>query len=232
MGKALTQVKDFLNYLGANADDHGRTHVSLIRATWNSRDKKRIFTWGTVLVVAIVATTLADFLLPHTRLWTTAKWLIAGIPAVYTGASLMYMASYAAGEYLTEKSGGTWVPIKDREFFSRKVRIWAVCLTNVFVVAVVTLMSSSNMFAGSFITYATIAFLFASLPFLHKTEEEREAEEFGVRDGRTRKYDERKEAYSANVAERKEEARKAAASKPSFRDRLLGIKPESEPETE
>lgn len=29
MGKALTQVKDFLNYLGANADDHGRTHVSL-----------------------------------------------------------------------------------------------------------------------------------------------------------------------------------------------------------
>ena len=44
MGKALTQIKDFLNYLGANADDHGRTHVSLIRATWNSRDKKRIFT--------------------------------------------------------------------------------------------------------------------------------------------------------------------------------------------
>ena len=225
MGKLAERLQDFGDYLDQNLEDRGRTHLSFIKATRNTKDKKQILTWVTILIAGLIAGVAVDLTLPNILLVTIPKWVLIGAPVMYTGGTLTYLAAYATGQWLTDKTGGQWVPVKMQPWASPRLRLWAVVMFAVLMTVWVFYAAAADNPLWTFNGFLPITFMLTFTSFLLRTEDEKEAESFGIRDDRTREHDEAAKKRAEKIAERKEKAKAKAAKRVSFTDRLLGNKP-------
>lgn len=229
----FTQTADnTYEYFNAIIDTRGRSHIQTIMRTWNTRDKKKIAVWVTVLLFTLTASTLTDIYLPHTIPLNIAKWVLFGGAAIYTGFSVGYLTVYALGQWLTKVTGGRWIPLKQQPWASFKARLWVVSAVLVAIMARTITFGNGDTLLWSLVGYTSVILMALISTFLLKTEEEIEAKTFGIRDDRTKNYDKAVEEFKQNVQERKDKARAKAEARPKLMDRLLGEKPEEENQTE
>lgn len=222
-GKASAVFQRFSEYMVENYKDRGRTHTNRIIGTYNTRNWKRVSIWVVCLLVGVILGSVLDQLPGNAYVLGYVKVLTCAPLIVFGSGNLVYMLSYAVGEWLGSRESFDWVPLKERSWTGYTVRVWIVAVIATILVCrcIFFLKPGVPLLTGQL--YISVGIILALLPFLHRTKDELDAVEFGIPDERTQILIDKKAEVKASVQERKAQTRKKRAERSAkMRQRFLG----------
>lgn len=185
--------------------EYFRKFLTFLRKEYNTKGNKYFKTWGSVLLVSLIAGVLVDIFVPFGAWWNLIRTCIL-VPL----ATSIFAVGYAVSLSLhrMKSADPEWKPYRTRFSPLWRIRISAIVGTVAFVLIyaagespVFTLFSSAMLAVG-----------FALVAFMRKTAQEQKREALGIPDARDVSYDSelrrlqnrRKVAIDQRVARRNE----------------------------